>query len=387
MDLTEIDRLDKEYFTREAEPKHIQITRSEGSYLFDHLGRRYIDFTMGWNVGNVGWNNPEIKNALKNFSGPDYVQPHFEYEPWTELSQLLADLTPGNLKKCFRATGGTEAVEIALQAALEFTGRKKFLAIDGAYHGNSLATLGLVSEQTHGFFNWNRITLPLNEDKLNEVENILKRREIAAFIMEPVIMNLGVYIPEEKFMKGVGDLCQKYGTLLIVDEVASGFGRTGRMFASEYFEISPDIMCLGKGITGGAAGMGAVVMKDEVAESLISENFPYSTYGWHPFSVEAALANIRYLQTHWNELDENIESLGEYFQERLEHMKFEQKPEVSVMGLAVNLKFEDPSYGKRITKKAEEKGLFLSGSISMFPALNLEFQIAQEGLNILESCL
>ncbi|MFP5386238.1 MAG: aspartate aminotransferase family protein [Bacteriovoracia bacterium] len=382
----EMNQIDQEYFAREAEPKHIQITQAEGSYLIDSAGKRYIDFNMGWCVGNIGWNNEEINNAIKNFHGPSYVQPHFEYQPWTELAQLLAEITPGKLKKSFRATGGTEAVEIALQAAIEHTGRTKFVAIENAYHGNSIATRALTTSD-FSFIQSEKIRPPLTKKSLEKVEDILSRKDIAAFIMEPVIMNLGILVPETEFMQGLQSLCKKYGTLLIMDEVASGFGRTGRMFASEYFDIEPDIMCLAKSMSGGGAGIGAAIMTEEVANSFSEENFPYSTYGWHPLGVEAAIANIRYLQTHWNELDENIQSISEYFRERIEHMMFEDKPEVTVMGLAIKMRFKDKKYFREVCQRAEGKGLLISSSGSMFPALNIDFETAKQGLDILESCL
>ena len=382
----EMNLVDQEYFARESEPKHIQVANAEGSYLIDSKGKRYIDFSMGWCVGNIGWNNEEINNAIKNFHGPTYVQPQFEYQPWIDLAQLLAEITPGSLKKSFRATGGTEAVEIALQAAMEYTGRTKFLAVEGAYHGNSIATRALTTSDFN-FFQTEKLSPPLDVSAIKQVEKILKKKDVAAFIMEPVIMNLGVLVPEAAFMKEVHRLCRQYGTLLIMDEVASGFGRTGKMFATEYFEIEPDIMCLAKCMAGGGAAIGATIMKDEVADSFSEDNFPYSTFGWHPLSVEAAIANIRYLQTHWNELDENIQSIGEYFLERLEHMKFDDKPEVTAMGLAIRLNFQNKKYYSEFCERAEAKGLLISSSGSMFPALNIDFEVAREGLDILESSL
>ena len=175
--------------------------------------------------------------------------------------------------------------------------------------------------------------------------------------------------------------------LLICDEVATGFGRTGKLFASQHFDISPDIMCLAKGITGGGAALGATIMTLEVADELQNESFPYSTFGWHPLSVEAALANIRYIQRSWRDLDENIKSLSEYFQQRLSDMKFKHQPEIQIMGLAMALKFKNEDYASEIVEKAQKKGLIIADGISMYPALNMEIEVAKEGLDILESCL
>lgn len=371
-----------EYFGSVTSNEDIEFKHSKDSYLIDQRGKKYIDFTMGWCVGNIGWNNKEVEKAIKSFDGPTYVSPHLEYKPWEELSELLAEMTPGKLKTCFRATGGTEAVEIALQAAMAYTGRKKIIAIDDAYHGNSIATWALVSDSP--FFNWERIKPPLNENALKSLENLLKDDDVAAFIMEPVILNLDVLVPDKKFMKGMQELCKKHGTLIIMDEVATGFGRTGKMFASDHFNIEPDIMCLAKGITGGAAALGATIMTEQVAKALYHGQFPYSTYGWHPLSVEAALTNIRYLQRNWGELEENIFIMNEYFTQRLSLMDFRVRPHISSMGLAIHVGFEQPKYAREISQRAFENGLIISEGLSMYPALNIDFETAKEGLDLLE---
>ena len=125
----------------------LQVVRSEGSYLFDERGRKYIDFITGWNVGNFGWGSREIKDAIRRSESPEYVYPYYLYKPWAELAKLLSDLTPGKLKKSFRATGGTEAVEIALQVAMAYTKRRKFISIEDSYHGNSIATRSIGSSE------------------------------------------------------------------------------------------------------------------------------------------------------------------------------------------------------------------------------------------------
>lgn len=374
-----------ECFAFNNDLKEIEVKRTYGTHILDQDDKPYIDFSSGYCVGNFGWNLEDVRNAIKNFSGPTYVSPNLSYKPWVELADLLAEITPGNLMKSFRATGGTEAVEIALQAAMEYTGRNKFIGIDGAYHGNSLATRGLVEDL--GIFNWKKLKTPLTKKSLTELEKLLKDEDVAAFIMEPVITNLSVEIPEQEFMAGMQELCRKYGTLIIMDEVATGFGRTGKIFATEHFNIAPDIMCLGKSLSNGGAGIGATIMTQEVAEDFQDQSFPYSTYGWHPLGVEAALASIRYMQRSWTDLEENIKTLSAYFRQRLGDMKFKSKPEINIMGLAIALKFDDEDYAQEIVEKAQEQGLILSEEFSMYPALNMEFEVAQEGLDIIESCL
>jgi 4-aminobutyrate aminotransferase-like enzyme len=117
-------QLDRTYLARDSEPDGIEVVRSDGSFLYGTRGKRYIDFTAGWCVGNLGWGNDEIRAAVRDFDGPDYVAPGYLYRPWAELAELLAEMAPGELSRSFRATGGTEAVEIALHAAMSYTGRR-----------------------------------------------------------------------------------------------------------------------------------------------------------------------------------------------------------------------------------------------------------------------
>src|SRR5688572_23493735 len=118
-----LQEIDQTYVGRDTEPSRIEVAAQEGSYVFNKRGKKYLDFTMGWCVGNFGWNNAKIKSRIRDFHGPDYVSPHHLYKPWTELAQKLSAVAPGQLIKSFRATGGTEAVEIALQAAMNSTHR------------------------------------------------------------------------------------------------------------------------------------------------------------------------------------------------------------------------------------------------------------------------
>lgn len=381
----QIHSREEKYFAKSEEARPLRIKDAERSYLMSENGKKYIDFSSGWCVGNLGWKHPQIEEAIRNFKGPTYIYPHFEYEPWIELASLLSKITPGDLTKCFRATGGTEAVEIALQAAMAHTGREEFVGIDGAYHGNSIATRGLVEDSP--FFNWKKLKPPLNEESLHDLEKLLKGKKVAAFIMEPVSMNLDVMIPETAFMKGMQELCRKYGTLVIMDEVATGFGRTGKLFATEHFGIEPDIMCLAKALSGGAAPIGATLMTEKVGKSLQEENFPYSTYGWHPLSVAAAIASVRFFREHWTDLKENIQFMNEYFQQRFSQMEFKKSPKMNIMGMAMHLDFGKSDYGEKVTERAFKKGLILAGGMTLFPALDIDFGTAKEGLDILEKSL
>jgi acetylornithine/succinyldiaminopimelate/putrescine aminotransferase len=386
---------EKRYLARERESEGVQVARSKGSYLFDAKRKKYVDFVMGWCVGNFGWDNPVARDRIRRFAGPDYVYPGYSFEGWAELARLLARITPGTLTKSFRATGGSEAVEIALQAAMLHTKRGKFLSIEDSYHGNTLGALSVgASEYRKRYRNLlphcQKIAPPLNANALDRVETRLKRRDVAAFIMEPIIINLGVLIPDAEFMTGLQRLCRRYGTLLVMDEVATGFGRTGKLFASEHFKLQPDIMCVAKAVTGGCAGMGATIATAEVARAMEENGNFYSTYGWHPLSVDVAIANIEYLMQHRKRLLENVAATSDYFYGRLSAMEFEEAPEIRMRGLAIGVDVGDEEYASKIKDECRKAGLLLtteSSALLLLPALNIERVVARKGLDILESCL
>jgi len=390
-----VKHADQRYMGRDSPPEDVQVVASWGSTLQGADGRRYVDFTAGWCVGNLGWDVREIRARLRRFKGPDYVHPSHLYGPWTELARQLAEMTPGRLQRSYRATGGTEAVEIALQLAMAATGRSKLVSIEDSYHGNSLGTMSVgASAYREDLPNLLRgclkVKRPLDANALDQVERLLRKREVAAFIMEPIICNLGALVPDAEFMRGLQRLCRRYGTLLILDEVATGFGRTGRLFASELFGMEPDIMTLAKAITGGHAGMGATVATERVARAADGKINLYSTYGWHPLSVEAALANLAYLRAHETRLLKNVAERSEDFRSRLHQMDFGSPVDIRVTGLAIGLEFEDGAYAGALADRCRTKGLILSvddDTLTLFPALTISRSVVHEGLDIIERSL
>jgi acetylornithine/N-succinyldiaminopimelate aminotransferase len=393
LSLMKTQTIDKKYLGRGSDPEKFEVKKQSGNYIYSQNGKKYVDLMMGWCVGNFGWDNPEIKKRVQNFDGPDYISPHYLYKPWAELAHRLERVAPGKLKKSFRSTGGTESVELALQAAMRFTERQKIISLEDAYHGDSLAALSVGSPELgkwyRNSFSAYRIKPPLNERSAERVEKRLKKRDIAAVIMEPIICNRGVMIPEQNFMTELQAACRKYGTLLIIDEVATGFWRTGEFFGAEHFDIEPDLLCLGKAITGGFAPMGAMLATNEVAEAIGEEDSYYSTYGWHPRSVEAALATLDYIETNEDFLRTNIREMGNYLVDQIAALDFDSQPEIRSKGMAIGVSFEDEKYGEKIVERAKSKGLLISegeNGFSLFPAVTLDRKTVDEAIDILGTC-
>lgn len=382
---------DKKYVGRDGTFVPLEFSKSKGNFIVDSKGNKIIDFLSGWNVGNVGWGVEEIKKQIKNFDGPEYVDPYSLYQPWADLAELLAKITPEGLVKSFRATGGTEAVEIAIQASMLHTKRKKFVAIKYAYHGHSIGAMSLMKRPGFEFLDSYQIEAPLDAKAGREVEKILSKRDVAAYISEPIIMNLGVETPTQEYFNIVQNACKKYGTVFVIDEVATGFGRTGKFFASEYYNLKPDIMILGKGLTGGYGALGATIMTEELAKSFEVDFSFYSTFGWHPLNTAATIANIKYLLKNKSAILSNTNKMSKYFEVRLSKMKFKHTPKIKIKGLAIAVEFKEAGYASEIVSRSLSNKLLMSTLtpfiFTIFPPLTIDKNTVEKGLDILEKCL
>jgi adenosylmethionine-8-amino-7-oxononanoate aminotransferase len=381
---------DRKFLARESAPEEMQVRRTAGSFVFDARGKKYIDFLAGWCVGNFGWGARHLRPHPTKGS-VDYAYPDYLYEPWVELAELLAELTPGKLQKSFRATGGSEAVEIALQIAMAYTKRRKFVSIEGAYHGNTIGAVSVGSSEERETYpnllrNCAKLRPPLNARAAARLEQVLERRDVAALIMEPISCNLGVMIPDDDFMNTAAALCRSHGTLFIADEVATGFGRTGKLFASEHFGLEPDILCMAKAITGGLAPLGATITSAKIANALQGGAGFYSTYGWHPHSVSVAIANLTWLKKNSGRVLRHVETLSEHFRTRLSEMRLATPSSVRIRGLAIALETGSEKDAGAIAERCRKNGLLLTTagtSITMFPALTMDLATAEAGLEIL----
>jgi acetylornithine/succinyldiaminopimelate/putrescine aminotransferase len=204
--------------------------------------------------------------------------------------------------------------------------------------------------------------------------------------MEPISINLGVLIPEKEAIRRVRDLCRRYGTLFIADEVACGFGRTGRLFACEHFDLAPDMLCIAKALSGGLAPIGAVIATASIATSMEKHGTFYSTYGWHPRSVAAAIATLRDIERHRASLLAGVAEMSEYFRARLQQLDFGRPVTVRIQGLAIGIDVGDEDYAETIHDKCRRNGLLVStegATVLLLPSLAIGKRTAARGLDIL----
>src|SRR5688572_3085570 len=317
--------------------------RGSGAVIEDVDGNLFLDFTAGIAVTSTGHCHPEVVAAIQDqaskllhMSGTD-----FYYEPQIDLAQRLAELAPGSTpKRVFFTNSGAEALEAALKLARWHTGRSRALAFFGAFHGRTYGAMSLSgSKLVH-----RRGFSPLVPDIHHVVfprgcqgcarpgegctcvaqieETVLKRvappEEVAAIFVEPIQGEGGYYVPPAGFLPALRNLCDRYGILLVADEVQTGMGRTGKLFAVEHWNVEPDILCLGKGIASGMP-LGAIVAKRDVMDWPSGSHA--STYGGNPVSCRAALASLDLLQ---GGMIQNAAERGLQLQEGLRRLRQKQ---------------------------------------------------------------
>jgi len=342
----EIVRLNKEYTLFEWNPQGgyapLPIDRASGVYFWDTDGKRYLDFNSQLMSVNIGHGDPRIAAAVTaQMERLAYANPYAATEARGVLGELLARITPGNLKKSFFTLGGSEANENAVKIARMASGKHKILARYRSYHGGTAMSMGLTGDprrwasepQPPGIMRipdpyYYRCRLPISEDAfmqecLNQTEDVIKfegARNIAAILVETVTGTNGIIVPTRAYYEGLRALCDKYGIYLILDEVMCGFGRTGRMFACEHYGITPDIMTMAKGLTSSYLPLGNCIVSEEIG-AFFDKNTLYAglTYGGHAVSCAAAIAAINVLIE--DRLVENAAAQGAYLATRMEALK------------------------------------------------------------------
>jgi ornithine--oxo-acid transaminase len=327
----------------------VRYVRGQGAYLYDEEGKQYIDCLGGYAVFNVGRNHPVVRDVLKQAMEMDL--PNLIKMGTPRLSGLLAKqlvaLAPGELDTVFFTNSGAEGVETALKYARAATGRARIIYCKKSFHGLTLGALSVMgnAEFREGFGPLldSATAVPFND--LVSLEEQLQRGDVAAFIFEP-IQGKGVNMPEDGYLAAAAALCRKHGALLIADEVQTGFGRTGKMFACEHWGIEPDIMVTAKGLSGGYVPVGAVLSKRWIHEKVFSSLdrcvVHSTTYGQNDLAMAAGLATLHVLREE--KLVENSAKMGQLLKAKLSAMigKYEMVKQVRGEGLMIAVEFAAP---------------------------------------------
>ena len=331
----DIPTLEAQYTSGVYAKRNLTIVKGKGAILYDDQGHEYIDCVGGQGVGNLGHAHPAIIRAITTQAQRLIICPEIFYnDQRAELQARLCQLT--NMKRVYLCNSGTEAVEAALKFARATTGRKNIIAAMRAFHGRTMGALSATHNKKYrepfeplipGFSH-----IPYNNlEKLAEVVN----EETAAVILEVVQGEGGVYPANPDFLLGAQQICREKGALLIMDEVQTGFGRTGRLFAYQRYGLEPDIVSIGKSIAGGLP-MGATLVGERVG--LLSIGWHGSTFGGNPLVCAAALATLDVIEDE--KLPERADKLGGRFQEQLKSIQSPIIREVRGLGLMIGIELK-----------------------------------------------
>jgi ornithine--oxo-acid transaminase len=325
--------------------------RAEGAYLYDMDNRAYLDFLSGYSVFNIGRNHPTVKQAIRDVLDLDL--PNMVQMDCSLLSGLLAEAivkrTPPHLNAVFFCNSGTEAMEGALKFARAATGRSRVLSLVSAFHGLSLGSLSLMGCEsfTEGFgplMEGFEARVPL--DDIEELERQLRTRDVAAFVIETV-QGKGCKTPTGDFFVRAQELCRKYGTLFVSDEVQTGLGRTGKMFGFEHWNLEPDIITLAKTLSGGYVPCGAIVTRREIYQKTFSRMdrcvVHSTTFGRNNLAMACGLASLEVIDNE--HLVERAARMGTVLMEKVDGLRAKHSfiKEVRGKGLMVGIEFHEPS--------------------------------------------
>ncbi|MGG1400034.1 putrescine aminotransferase [Bacillus salipaludis] len=361
-----------------------------GAGFKDVNGKEYIDCLGGFGIYNVGHRNPKVVKAVTDQLKRQALHSQDLLDPLRAmLAKILGEITPGDLKYAFFTNSGTESVEAALKLAKMYGERTTFISTTRAFHGKSLGSL---SGTAKGMFR--KPFLPLipgfRHVPFGDIDMMRKTFEVcasvgedvAAVILEPIQGEGGIILPPEGYLKQVRELCDQYGSLLIFDEVQTGMGRTGKMFAAELYDVVPDIICLAKAFGGGVMPAGAIVAKEEVFKSWFENPFMHTTtFGGNPLACAAAIATIGVLIEE--NLPQRAAEAGEYFLAELKKAAegHEDKvQEIRGQGLMIGIEFHKDEIGYEVSKGMFDNGILVAGTlinsktIRIEPALTISYE-------------
>src|SRR5437588_6639471 len=331
LDAKRIRELDKGHvlhsWSVQSQISPLPVAGAEGRYFWDYEGNRYLDFASQLVNVNLGHQHPKVVAAIvEQAQKLTTIGPPMAHETRSELARLLAEVTPGDLTMSFFTNGGAEANENAIKLARWYTGRHKIVARYRSYHGATAGSITLTGDPRRwpaepGIPGIVRVLDPYHgiergwesaETSLAMIEETIQLEgphTIAAFILETVVGTNGILIPPDGYLEGVRKLCDKYGILMIADEVMAGFGRTGAWFAVDHWKVVPDLISMAKGLTSSYLPLGAVGMRHHIAQHFQDKVFYGGlTYNSHPMGCAAALATIRVYEE--DRLIENARKMG-----------------------------------------------------------------------------
>lgn len=341
-------------------PMLIEVARAEGSFFYTPEGKRYFDLVAGVSVSNVGHANSEVVRAVQE-QAANYmhvmVYGEMVERPQVEYARRIAELLPGDLDCVYFVNSGAEAVEVALKLAKRYTGRTELISMRRAYHGSTHGAMSMMG--TPEGEEWKAEFRPLLPDvksiNFNSFDDLMEITERTAGVLCEVVQGeAGVRLPNPEWLRALRDRCSEVGALLIFDEIQTGMGRTGEMFAATKYGITPDVVCLAKAF-GGGMPLGGVAANRQILDSFTHNPClgHITTFGGHPVCCAAGLAALNYLVN--NNVVDNVEHKGKLFEERVSlHPKVQ---EIRRSGLLLAVELGSSDYLYKLMEIFKEEGI------------------------------
>jgi acetylornithine/N-succinyldiaminopimelate aminotransferase len=354
----------------------VALVEGRGSRVRDVDGREYVDLTAGWGVCCIGHCHPELVEAIREQAGRLMQTTNLFYTlPQLDVVDRLAALTPAEVTRTFLVSSGAEAMEGALKLAHRATGRTRYVSTRNSFHGRTLGALQVIGQAKHRdpYAALLREPSAVPFDDLEAARRAVDR-DTAAFVVEPVQGEGGVNVPSAGYLAELREICDANGALLLLDEIQTGVGRTGRMFAFEHEGVTPDVMTLGKGLGGGFPVAG--FMCTEKVASTVSLGDQGGTYAGNPLGAAAVDAVLRIVSEE--KLAERAAALGARIEQRLRGFAAEHPglvADVRGRGLLLGMQLRDTAAAASLSKRAIERGVLVNvtaGTVMrLFPALNI----------------
>lgn len=368
-------------------PLALEIQKAKGCFLFDEKNRAYLDGIGGISVCNVGHGNDRILQAIKEQAEKFlHVMVYGEtiQSPQVQYATKLAEILPDELDSVYFTNSGSEATEGSMKLAKRFTGRKKIISFKNSYHGSTQGALSVMGSEY-----WQEAFGPLLPEIYQFEYNAPEVLDFiddtcAGIILEPMQSEAGVHLADENWIKKIREKCKRTGTLMILDEIQTGFGRCGQMFAFKKYDIVPDILLLGKAL-GGGMPMGAFISQKEIMNALTHDPVlgHITTFGGHALCCAAGLESLNLLQEFFADNPDFVFEKERLF---LKHLRHERIIQVSSFGLLIAIHFENAEICKKIIDRCIENGLFTDWFLFAPQALRLAPPLVISEEEILQCC-
>ena len=366
-------------------PRLLEIERAEGMFLYDTAGKKYMDLVSGFAVSNTGHRHPDVVKAIKEQVDKylhltvygEYIQ-----SPQVKFAEKLASVLPQSLSSVYFVNSGAEATEGAMKLAKRYTGRSKILACNNSYHGSTQGALSVMGNEYYK--QAYRPLLPgINFIEFNDPADLDQiSSETAAVILETIQGEAGIRVPDADYMLKLRKRCDETGALLILDEIQTGFGRTGTLFGFEHFNIIPDIVLLAKGM-GGGMPIGAFISSNTIM-SVLKENpilGHITTFGGHPVSCAAGLANLNVILNE-NLMDE-VPAKEMLFRTSLKHPQIR---EIRGKGLMLGIQLDSFEQVENVSKRCMENGVIIDWFLHCDTALRIAPPLMVSEVEIRKAC-